>query len=295
MSRDNQADLITLRKRARRRLVGAIALTGIAVGVLWNVVDNAPPNADLRPESVDVVGAVVAPATPPTAELPQPNEPVEAAVPTPVSPAAVPVTPPPLVMPSGPIAVPNSTPPKAPPPSKPEPKPAPVVEPKPVEKPVVKVEPVVKKTEEKPKPTPEVAKPVEKPPVAEKPKPVVEPPPKVVEKPAEKPKRDPAAILEGRFDEAAADKKPAAKAAETDAGANKRYIVQIAALSDAAKADELRAKLASVGVQAKISRVETSKGEISRVRLGPFNNEQDAKAALAKAAQVGVSGILIPQ
>lgn len=56
MSRDNQADLITLRKRARRRLVGAIALTGIAVGVLWNVVDNAPPNADLRPESVDVVG-----------------------------------------------------------------------------------------------------------------------------------------------------------------------------------------------------------------------------------------------
>lgn len=283
MSRDNQADLITLRKRARRRLVGAIALTGIAVGVLWNVVDNAPPNADLRPESVDVVGAVVAPATPPAAELPQPNEPVEAAVPTPVSPAAVPVTPPPLVMPSGPIAVPNSA-----PPPKPEQKPAPVAEPKPVEKPPAKVEPVVKKTEEKPKP-------VEKPPVVEKPKPVVEPPPKVVEKPVEKPKRDPAAILEGRFDEAAAEKKPAAKVTDTEAGANKRYIVQIAALSDAAKADELRAKLASVGVQAKISRVETSKGEISRVRLGPFNNEQDAKAALAKAAQVGVSGILIPQ
>ena len=47
-------ELILLRKRARRRLVGAIVLVSVSTGVLWNVVGHLP-DQQMKPESVEIV------------------------------------------------------------------------------------------------------------------------------------------------------------------------------------------------------------------------------------------------
>jgi DedD protein len=48
-----------------------------------------------------------------------------------------------------------------------------------------------------------------------------------------------------------------------------------------------------MGVEARFSKVETSKGAATRVRVGPFAREADAQAVLKKLARAGVSGIII--
>ncbi|MCD5361452.1 SPOR domain-containing protein, partial [Chromobacterium aquaticum] len=163
---------------------------------------------------------------------------------------------------------------------------APAVQPAPAvkaeAKPEVKPEPKPEaKTETKPKaehkPEPKPAKPEHK-------KPDI----KLEEKPARKP--DPAAILEGRFDSL---DKPAAKKEEPAAKAEGKSVIQLAALSDPDKADALKSKLSSIGVTAHFSKVQTSKGEVTRVRVGPFNSRAEAQATLQKLAKAGVNGIIV--
>ncbi len=72
-------------------------------------------------------------------------------------------------------------------------------------------------------------------------------------------------------------------------------MTQLAALSDPAKADALKQKLSGLGVSASVSRAETSKGEIHRVRVGPFASQDEAKAVMNKLNAAGVSGIMVPQ
>ena len=90
-----------------------------------------------------------------------------------------------------------------------------------------------------------------------------------------------------------AEKKPEDK--PKDSGGKQRYVIQLAALSDPAKADALKQKLSGLGVSASVSRAETSKGEIHRVRVGPFASQDDAKAVMNKLNAAGVSGIMVPQ
>ncbi|MBV8046105.1 MAG: SPOR domain-containing protein, partial [Paludibacterium sp.] len=100
---------------------------------------------------------------------------------------------------------------------------------------------------------------------------------------------DPAAILEGRAD--GADTAPAAAKPAADG----KFVIQLAALSDPVKADALKAKLAELGVDARFSKVQTSKGAATRVRVGPFASRADANAVLKKLAHAGVSGIVVGQ
>ncbi|BEV71264.1 hypothetical protein THUN1379_07460 [Paludibacterium sp. THUN1379] len=100
---------------------------------------------------------------------------------------------------------------------------------------------------------------------------------------------DPAAILEGRAD--GADSVAAAKPSADGS----KYVIQLAALSDPAKADALKAKLAGLGVDARFSKVQTSKGPATRVRVGPFASRSEANAVLRKLANAGVSGIVVGQ
>ena len=53
MALSNQDELILLRKRARRRLVGAVVLVGISTVVLWNVVGHLP-DQPMKPETVEI-------------------------------------------------------------------------------------------------------------------------------------------------------------------------------------------------------------------------------------------------
>ena len=273
----SQQELIQLRKRARRRLVGAVGIVSAATLVLWNVIDGQP-QTEMHPEKVDIVasgavGGVRAPAPEPApvAAVPGPaTSPADALPPT--VPAAEPVSP----APATPTAEPARPVPAAPEATAPK-----VAEPKPVEP---------KEVERKPDSKP-AAKPADKP----------------AEPAKEKKKPDPAAILNDMADadvpapkpRAKADKpaqdKPAQDKADDKSAKSGRYLIQVAALSDPAKAAELKDKLAGAGVSASVSQVSTSKGTVSRIRVGPFASEAEARTALTKIQKAGLSGILVPQ
>ncbi|MEC5207752.1 DedD protein [Vogesella perlucida] len=284
MALSTHDELLLLRKRARRRLVGAIVMVSLSTAVLWNVVDALPEQA-MKPEAVDITGLQMAsqpaaapvvasapvaasqPVTDLLATLP-PEEPEPASVPAVTAPAPAPNAP--LVVPK-PAPVAPVAPAVANPEPKPEPKPAPKPEPKPEPKPAIK-------PESKPAPKPEP-----KPPVKEN-------------KPREEKKAaDPMAILEGR--EAHAEPaKPAKERTEAEAKpaeGGKKFSIQLAALSDPQKVDALRSKLAASGVTARFSKVQTSKGEVTRVRVGPFKSREEADAAMRRLSKAGVTGIVV--
>lgn len=291
MALSTHDELLLLRKRARRRLVGAIVLVSLSTAVLWNVVDALPEQA-MKPEAVDITGlqmasqpaaaplAASAPvaASQPVTDLlatlpPEESEPAsvpaaKAPVPAPIAPVVVPKPAPVVPAPAATVAV-----------TKPEPKP----EPKPVPKPEAKPEP-------KPEPKPAI-KPESKP----APKPEPKPPVKEAKPHEEKKNADPMAILEGR--EAHAEPaKPAKERAEAEskpAEGGKKFSIQLAALSDPQKVDALRSKLAASGVAARFSKVQTSKGEVTRVRVGPFKSREEADAAMRRLSKAGVTGIVV--
>ena len=149
---------------------------------------------------------------------------------------------------------------------------------------------------------------------AEKPAPVTPIPPRPAAKPAEvhreaavpatRPTASPAAaphvddaararaLLEGRTTVAAASPAPAAAsapatpAAGADAG---RYVVQVGAFGDAAKAQEARNKLTRGGLNTYVQSVDTKDGKRIRVRVGPFANKAEADRAAAR-----VKGLDLP-
>jgi DedD protein len=123
--------------------------------------------------------------------------------------------------------------------------------------------------------------------------PVVEPPKKTVVEtrppaaiPAPAPESARAkALLEGK--ESA---KPAATAAKPDAG---RFVVQVGAFADAAAAREMRAKVEKLGLKSYMQVVETSGGNRTRVRAGPFDSRDEAEKALAKAKAAGLNAVVL--
>jgi DedD protein len=93
------------------------------------------------------------------------------------------------------------------------------------------------------------------------------------------------ALLEGK--ESA---KPAATAAKPDAG---RFVVQVGAFADAAAAREMRGKVEKLGLKSYMQVVETSSGNRTRVRAGPFDSRDEAEKALAKAKAAGLNAVVL--
>ncbi|MFC0166464.1 SPOR domain-containing protein [Pseudoduganella danionis] len=87
------------------------------------------------------------------------------------------------------------------------------------------------------------------------------------------------AILEG---------KPAAKPAAAAADANQKFVLQVAALTDHDKVEELRDKLKKAGISSFTEK--TPSGDRTRVRVGPFSNKDDAEKVRAKLSAMGLSG-----
>ncbi|MGX9717550.1 SPOR domain-containing protein [Janthinobacterium lividum] len=264
------------KKRARRRLVGAIALAlGVAVGLPMLL--DSEPKAPFNDIAIDIPSKEKAAAPAPA---PVPAVPAQAAangldqseeiVDAPLPPAAKPTpTPAPVLAAVQPATVkPTYVEPK--PELKPEPKPV-KVEPKPEAKHEPKPEP---KHEPKPEPKHEVkpeAKPETKP-----------------AKPAQS--ADDAAralaILEGKPQEKAQDK-------AHDAGSGK-FVVQVAALATQDKVDELQDKLREAGIKSYTQKVSSPAGERIRVRVGPFGSREDAEKTRAKLQKLGLGGSLVP-
>lgn len=253
-----QEELVLLRKRARRRLVGAVVLVLVSVSVLLKVVGSMP-DQQMQPELVEIssgssvhdgakLGASypqgiasespLAPLTTESDAKPALNTDLPASLAT-VSPDASVVAIPPLKAASPVVPLPSASTPPSP-----------------------------------STPTLPVAQPDANP-----------------SHPAKSRTPDPAAILEDRVVDRSVvlTDKPVAES---------KVMIQLAALSDTAKADALRERLESIGVSAKFtrfSRVVTSKGPVTRVRLGPFAARQEAEVVLKKLARVGVSGMIVSQ
>jgi DedD protein len=264
------------KKRARRRLVGAIALALAAAVGLPMLLDSEP-----KPLAGDI--AIQIPPKDKAAPLPVPAEPSAAPA---AAPAAAPVDTrsavPAAARSVKAVAAEDSVdkgeevlqaPPAAKPAAKPEHKPEPLkakAEPKPEHKP-----------EHKPEPKPEHK-------LADKPEPKAEKAdkpakPKTEDKPA-KPHDDvrALAILEGK----AADKAEKEKSAESS---SQRFVLQVAALSSQDKAAELQAKLRGAGISSHTEKA----GELIKVKVGPLNKDE-AEKVRAKLGRIGLSGFMTP-
>lgn len=257
-------ELILLRKRARRRLVGAIVLVLISTMVLWRVIDSVPEQ-QMKPESVEIVGQNT-PDAPPVPVTPAPEAVLAAGADvgpqedrTASAPSATQL---PAQLDDAEPAATTQPPAKLLPPVAP---------------------PVIAKTEPKAV-VKEDAKPQSR---AES-----KPEPRKAEAPAPAPKKaDPAAILEGRLDAEPAAAKSAPKVESRPAEG--KVVIQLAALSDPAKAEALKSRLSGLGVTAHFSKVETSKGNVTRVRVGPFASRSEAESVLKKLSSAGVTGIIV--
>ena len=82
--------------------------------------------------------------------------------------------------------------------------------------------------------------------------------------------------------------KPAVQASSKPA--SPKYVIQVIALADADKANRLREKIAAAGVKSYTEVVKTVKGDVTRVRAGPFEDRKAAEKAQAQLKAIGLSG-----
>ena len=248
------------KKRARRRLVGAIALALAAAVGLPMLLDSEP-----KPLGTDI--AINIPSKDKAAPLPVPAaatvdsdeeivDPVDAGMVA--APSAAPSDPPPMrTIDTGSAEA--ATVAKAEPMLEPKPDP---VKPEPKRPAVAEIHPKVVDLEPKP-----VAKPVEKfitLPASDKPKTAKDDAARAI------------AILEGQ---------PVVKAE----GPTQKYVVQVAALATEEKVTELQGRLRAAGV----SSFTQKSGELIRVRVGPYSKEEGEKIR-SKLIAMGLSGTLVP-
>lgn len=261
MTTPTDDELTLLRKKARRRLVGAVALVLFALIVLWNVLDAQPPAAlTFGQQPIAIVGAnapvtqlSVSPLAPPViapaASAPVEREPLSAAA------VAKPAAPAPVVQPlPKPVAVETAAPDHA----------------------TQQLKPAVSEKHDKDGKT--TAKGNDKP-AADKTE------AKHATKAPAKAERDPGKILDGLEPEHGEKN----KAVEKTAG----YLVQIGAFADLDKAEQLKTKLKAAGVKVMAETVETSKGKLMRLRAGPYSEKSAAEAAAAKVKAAGGSGAVV--
>jgi DedD protein len=164
-----------------------------------------------------------------------------------------------------------------------------------------KVAPTPAAPESKAVPKAPETKPVAKPPVEEAKKiaaapPVVVAPPAVKEAPKETPKEAPKPTLKAETElsktpPAKVAPKPAAKKPKPAAKpAPGKFVVQVIALADAARAKEMQGKIAAAGIKSYTEVVKTAKGDVTRVRAGPFATRQQAEKAREQLKALGMSG-----
>ncbi len=247
MAKSISDEELQLRKRARRRLVGAIALVTIIAVFLPMVLDHEP-----KPVSQDV-----------SIKIPSPDAGVFTSKIVPVAPAQKPAP--------APASKPEAAAPAAStsaPPAKAEP-------------------PKVAAAAPAPKSATDAAIPPAYDTEAAPPKKAAAEKAAAAVKPAEKPvAAEPAKAVETA--KSAEKTKPAAKGA---AG----YVVQVAALNDPDKAKQMRDQIAATGVKAYTEVVPTAKGNVTRVRAGPFASRTDADKARDKLKAIGLNGNVIPK
>jgi DedD protein len=120
------------------------------------------------------------------------------------------------------------------------------------------------------------------------PKTVAKAEPKPVEKAP--PAATPAKVDDGSQAKALLEGKEVAKKVEAHAG---RFVVQVGAFSDTARAHEVRLKLEHAGLKTYTQVAETKDGRKTRVRVGPFASKAEADKAAAKIKKLGLPAAML--
>lgn len=260
------------KKRARRRLVGAVALVLAMIIGLPMLLDSEP-----KPVADDIAIQIPSRDKPPAPDL---STSVPAAQPAPAASAAVGAAasapaPSSAVSASASLGpheqIVNLPSPAEVKPPKPDAKPA---EPAVADKSTAKSEKPAEKSAEK-----SAEKPAEKPADKTQDKQTAKAEPKHEAKDDARAE----AILEG--------KDVNAKPADKKSG---RFVVQVAALTSKDKIAELQGKLSDAGFKPMLQTVPTDAGVTTRVRVGPFASKEEAESARAKLAKLGLNGKLLP-
>ena len=141
-----------------------------------------------------------------------------------------------------------------------------------------------------PAPVPEAAAPVEKPP---KPAVAASEAPAGAKKPEPKPIETPAAVKPTESAKAKALLEGKDVAAKEPAVADGRFVVQVGAFADVAKAREARLKVEKAGLKTYTQVVETKDGRRIRVRVGPFAGRAEADQAAEKIKKLDLSAAVL--
>jgi DedD protein len=81
--------------------------------------------------------------------------------------------------------------------------------------------------------------------------------------------------------------KPKPKPAKAAEG---QFVVQVIALADADKARQMQERIAAAGIKSYTETVRTAKGDVTRVRAGPFATRDAAEKAREQLKTLGMSG-----
>jgi len=105
------------------------------------------------------------------------------------------------------------------------------------------------------------------------------------------------ALLEGRAlpgDEVNHVTKETTPSAVKPNAAAGSFTVQVAALNSPEKIRDLQAKLKAANITSYTQKIITKSGEVSRIRVGPFANKAEAEKMRAKLVKLGLNGSLLP-
>jgi DedD protein len=94
---------------------------------------------------------------------------------------------------------------------------------------------------------------------------------------------------------APAGEPPKAATKEPSTAANAAYVVQVAALSDSIRVKQLQKQIAGAGVKAYTEVVSTKSGHVTRVRAGPYATREAAEKARTQLKKVGLEGKVVPR
>ena len=73
-----------------------------------------------------------------------------------------------------------------------------------------------------------------------------------------------------------------------------RYVLQVAAVENKAKAEDMQEKLKKAGIKSYTQKIPTSAGDRIRIRVGPFVNKEEAEKMRARLRKLGLNGSLQP-
>ncbi len=136
-----------------------------------------------------------------------------------------------------------------------------------------------------------VAPPVEPPPIVAEPKTETKPEPKVEPKPEPKvePKPEPKVEpkTESKSEPKSSSEDPIANFAKAESKKVETYWIQVAAVSDKARADSLAKEIGGKGFPARVESANASGGTVYRVRVGPISGQAKADETKAKLGAAG--------